>query len=282
MHDEETIEAVRWRGVTELRKARDAAEAAYSRARELHERAEKAIREENRRDVGEWARDVLEDEQGVILALGTTGLHDPVDIVEVVALSTAGETVFSERVRPAAYQDETITGYDDAGDPQIERREAGPVEVEDGAARMHGHTAETLAEAPTFEELYSRLREVLGDKRVVVYNEEYLKRVLSQTYSRYGLEPLPVNIECAMTAYSRVEGQWSVAEETYYSVKLPNGDGMPGGNARATLELLRSLAGEGGAVPGGSVEDHDMDEEDFDDIAFRAQFPYRVRYPLVF
>lgn len=282
MHDETTIQAIRWRGVTELRKAREAAEAAYSRARELHKRAEEAIREENRREVGEWARSLLEDPDVVVLALATTGLHDPVDVAEVVALSTADEEIFRERVRPAKFEAETITGYDEAGDPVIERRETGPVEVEEGAAGMHGHTAENLLEAPTFAELYPRLRKFFEGRRAVVYNEEYVQRVLSQTVTRYGLEPLPVKVECAMSAYSRIEGLWSVAEETYYSVKLPNGDGTPRGNARATLKLLRSLAGYSSGSGSCADNDYDIDAEDWDDIPFRVRFPAAVRYPLVF
>lgn len=278
MHDEATIEAVRWRGVTELRKAREAAKATYSRVRELHERAEEAIRLENHREVGEWARDVLKDPEAVILALATTGLHDPVDMVEVVLLGVDGETVLSERVRPGTYGTETITGYDESGDPEIEKRETDPVEIDEGAARMHGHTAESLADAPTFPELYPRLQEVLGKRRIIVYNEEYISRVISQTTARYGLEPLVVNIECAMSFYSRVEGTWSVADETYYHVPLPGRDGTPHGNARATLELLRSLAGYSSAS-GGRDE---MDELDFDDVPFHARFPDRVRYPLIF
>lgn len=279
MHEEQTVEAVRWRMVAELGKARDAAEDNAGRARELHERAEEAIREENRREVEGWAREALEDPDTVVLSVATTGLHDPVDVVEMVALGVDGETVISERVRPDTYEAEAVTGYDDAGDPKIERRETGPVEIEDGAARMHGHTAESLADAPTLAELHPRLRETLSGKRVVVYNGEYVSRALSQTLERYGLGPLEVNVECAMEAYSRLEGTWSVDRETYYSVKLPGGDGSPAGNARALLALLRELAG---VVSGGSSGSRDENDEDWEDIPFRARFPARVRHPLVF
>ena len=279
MHDETTIEAIRWRGVTELGKARDAAEAAYSRTREIHERAEEAIREENREEVAEWAGEVLKDPSTVVLSLATTGLHDPVDVVEVVALSTDGETVISERVRPARYEADTIVGRDELRNAEIEKREAGPVEVEEGAAGIHGHTSESLADAPTLAEIYPRLREALVEKRIIVYNEEYVSRVLEQTIARYGLESFPTKVECAMTAYARLEGQWSVDRESYYSVKLLGGDGTPLGNARATLELMRSLAGSSSGAS--SSRDDDIEEEDFEDILFRARFPYRVRYPLI-
>ena len=268
MHEEQTVEAVRWRMVAELGKARDAAEKNAGRARELHERAEETIREENRREVGEWARGVLEDPETLVLALATTGLHDPIDVVEVVALGVDGGKIVSERVRPDTYEAEAVTGYDDAGDPKIERCETGPVEIEEGASRMHGHTAASLADALTLAELYPRVQKALGGKRAVVYNGEYVSGVLSQTFGRYDLEPLPIEIECAMEFYCRLEGTWSVDRETYYSVKLPGGDGSPAGNARATLKLLRNLAGVIPPGSGGSSGSPDEDDEDWEDIPF--------------
>lgn len=136
---------------------------------------------------------------------------------------------------------------------------------------MHGHTAENLADAPTFSELYPRLTDVLGGKRAVIYNAAYAGRVLEQTFGRYGLEPVLALRACAMEQYARVEGEWSVESESYYPVKLPGGDGTPGGNARSLLKLLKDLAAvhepepTGGA---GSRGDADIDESDFESIPF--------------
>lgn len=257
MHDETTVEATRWRMVRELEKARDAAEETlryarwgHERAEELATRAEDAIRERNREEVAEWARGVLEDPETVITALGTTGLDDPVDVVEA-ALYQAGEEVFHERVRPT-------------------------VEIEEGAAAMHGHTAETLEDAPTFSEIYPRLREVLERKRMIAYNSEYVSRVLAQTFERYGLEPQEAGIECAMKQYARVAGEWSVEAETYRPVALPNADGTPEGNTRALHALLVELAGFVPVSPGSggrggrrrAVTDAEPQDDDFDSIPF--------------
>lgn len=295
MHDETTIEAVRWRGVRELEKARDAAEDTLRQARDSHERseylasrAEEAIRDRNREEVGEWARSVLEYPSNVILSLGTTGLDDPIDIVEVVALGADGEAVFEERVRPAGY---AVRESLDSVPVEVRRD---PVPVSPGASSMHGHTVASLADAPTFAEIHPRLLQALDGKRVVVYNSAYVLRALGQTVERYRLSPrmhllgVGVEIECAMERYARIEGTWSLEAETYGSVALPGRTGTPTGNARATLELLRELAGERAPVSSGSGgrgrrrgEDHDVNSEDFEDVPFRAVFPTAVRYPLV-
>lgn len=285
MHDETTIEAVRWRMVRELEKARDAAETNLDRATELHERAQQSIRETNRREVAHWARSVLDDPFAVLLALGTTGLEDPVDVVEVVVLGVgvAGEPIYSMRVRPAGYAaTDTLCGDD------VEVRR-GPVEVEEGAFRVHGHADPSLRDARTLEEIWPGLHPILALNRVVAYNAEYVSRVLSQSTARYGLEPLTdAAIECAMERYARVEGRWSVEDETYRPVALPGRDGSAGGNARALYHLLRTLAGRvpvpssSGGRGGRRREEVDVDEEDFEDVPFRALHPIRVRYPLIF
>ncbi len=278
------VEVQEWRTVRELQKAQEAAEAALHEAHRSHERieylaerAEKEVRERARREVGAWAARVKGgQEDAVVLTLATTGLDDPVDVVEVVVLGTDGEARLHERVRPV--------GHD--GDRE-------PVEIEDGATGMHGHTAESLADAPTFAEVYPRLAAALAGKRVVVYNAEYVLRVLEQTVERYGLEALDTaRIEDAMAAYARAEGEWSVESESYYPRKLPDRDGTPLGNARATLALIERLASEHGGDTSSGVsadgsgrrggEEVDVTDEDYEDIPFFAVFPRRVRYPLLF
>lgn len=284
------VEVTEWRMVRELQKAKHAARLAYEealashdRAEELVSRAEQAIRERNRAEVAEWARGILDDPDALFLALATTGLEDPIDVVEVVVLGTDGETLLSERVRPAAYVvEETLDG-----DAVEIRRD--PVEITPGAAGMHGRTAENLADAQTFARIYPRLAEALAGKRAVVYNAEYVGRVLEQTFRRYGLEAVWARRACAMESYSRVAGEWSVDSEEYYPVKLPGQDGTPEGNARALQALLKELADEanpepeassgGGGRRGGDV---DLNEEDFEDIPFRHSIPARVRYSLIF
>ena len=257
MHDETTIEGTRWRGVRELEKSRDAAyetlqqaQDSYDRAEELAARAEKAIREKNREEVGEWAASIFEDERAVILSLATTGLEDPIDIVEVEVLDVAGETVFSERVRPATFEG------------------GGPIPIDPGATDMHGYIAEDLEDAPTLAEVWPQFREALEDRRVVIYNAEYAGRVLAQTLDRYGLKPPEEGVVgCAMQAYARIAGHWSLEDEVYRPVALPGQDGTPEGNARALHALLRDIAGLV-PVPVSSGGNDEITEEDFDSIPF--------------
>lgn len=276
------VEVAEWRTVRELQKAQEAAASALKEAQGSHdrieylaERAETEIRERARREVSEWAAGVKADPDAVVLTLATTGLEDPVDVVEMVLMGMDGETLLHEPVRPAGYGE----------------KEA--VEIEEGATGMHGHTAASLADASTFAEVYPNLAASLEGKRTVVYNAEYVLRVLSQTIERYGLEPLDLTrVEDAMAAYAREGGEWSVDRQDYYPRKLPDQDGTPIGNARATLALVDRLASEhsGSETTAGASGDGsgrrgaevDINIEDFEDIAFRAVIPSRVRYPLVF
>lgn len=253
------VEAQGWRTVRELQKAQEAAASVLREAQDslerieyLRERAEKEVREQARREVGAWAAGVKSDTNAVVLTIATTGLEDPVDVVEAVVLGMDGGVRFHERVRPV--------GHDGGA----------PVEIEAGATGMHGHTADSLSDAPTFEEVYERLRGALGDGRVIVYNDEYVLRVLTQTVKRYWLEPLVTSkIEDAMVAYVRADGEYSVESESYYPKKLPDANGTPLGNARATLALVEKLAAEhGGNGSGGKGQPLDIDESDWEDIPF--------------
>lgn len=239
--------AAEWRSVHELKKC---AHDANRRA----ERLEREIRDRARQEVWEWSRDLLEDEATVALSIATTGLADPVDVVEAVVLGRDGETLLHERIKPG-------------------------VRVEGGASEIHGHTAESLDDAPELADVWPRLRETLEGRRVIGYNAEWLADVLADAAERRALEPLDLGAECAMEAYTRVAGAWYVSHEDYASLPLPGRGGSPDHNARAVLDLIGSLARrEDPRNPpsprgsGGSGHD-DREEEAFDNIPFMAVFP---------
>lgn len=264
----EQVEIAEWRMVREIQKAQEAAaktlsqaKTSHERARDLADRAEESIRERSREEVRGWARALLDDPLTRIIALGTTGLDDPVDVVEVVVLDTAGEALLSERVRPESH---VVEEQLDGRETITVRRD--PTQISTGAAELHRHTAASLADAQTFAQISPRLREVLAGKRAVVYNAQFVFRVLKQTFARYDLEPVWALRECAMEQYARLKGDWSVEGETYYPVKLPGQDGTPIGNARALLALLREMADT--PEPANIERNSEVTEEDFEDLPF--------------
>lgn len=252
-----------WLAVRELEKSARDMRGTLEYVEYRAERAERGIRDRARWEARQWAESVLDDPASVVVSIATTGLSEPIDPVEAVVLSAAGETLLHERIRPE-------------------------VEIEPEAQEIHGHTAETLADAPAFADVWPRLRKVLDGKRVVAYNAPWLRDVLAGAAERYGLEPPEARWECAMEAYTRTGGTWYVSREEYAPLALPGRGDTPTENASAALEVVRRLAREedpGQPPPpresSGGVPRREA-EEDFDDIPFRAVFPARVRYPLIF
>ncbi len=222
-----SLEAMDWSIVRDLKKAAAVMGASSEILKTLAYRLEINIGKRAVRESIDWAAGVRADRTAVVLAIATTGFDDPIDVVEVAVLSMEGKTLLYDRVRPATH---------DGGDP---------IEIEDGASALHGHTAASLASAPTFADVYPRLLEVLRDedtpkgRRVVVYNAPYVLGVLSQTAARYGLEGIEAaRVEDAMTFYSREAGKWLEDREDYYPKTLPGWVGTALGDARATLKLL--------------------------------------------
>src|ERR671910_760573 len=100
----------------------------------------------------EWARDLLTSGDFVVFDSETTGLSSPVDFVEVAVVDPAGETLFDSLLKPSC-------------------------RIEPRARAVHGHSAESLSDAPHFLEVYPELLEVLYERRVVVFNASYDRRV---------------------------------------------------------------------------------------------------------
>ena len=158
--------------VGELGRLQDYADALY---KIISDREEDEVRAEARA----WAREVLADPDTVILDSETTGLPPAeVDFLEVAVINTRGEALFARRVRPAPA-------------PKLDGKQAypnDPIEISEGAFAVHGISAEDLEGEPTFAEVYPELRDMLKDRRVIVYNSGYDLGVLRGVVKRYGLE----------------------------------------------------------------------------------------------
>lgn len=134
-----------------------------------------------------WARDLLESGGFCVLDSETTGLTPPVQFVEVAIVDPGAKTLFVGTLRPDC-------------------------RIEPGAARIHGHTARSLAGSPPFWEVYPNLLEALWGRRVVVYNASYDRRVWDVAVRSLGARggslagELPP-WECAMRRYAAYVGE---------------------------------------------------------------------------
>lgn len=175
-------------------------------------------------EAAEWAKQVL-NEGCVILDMETTGLYDA-EPVEIAVIDHTGAVLFNSRVKPL--RPERLSERGDSGV---------------AATDIHGITAEDLANAPTFGEIYPALYHALHGKHVVVYNKDFDLPILRATRKEwycpsFGFE----KSSCAMKMYAQFCGDWSDYRGSYRWQPLPGGDHSALGDARATLEVLREMA----------------------------------------
>jgi DNA polymerase III subunit epsilon len=174
----------------------------------------------SREDAIRWARSLLSGGEFVVLDSETTGLGNPIDFVEVGVLSSRGEPLFDSLIKPSCH-------------------------IDPRAARVHGHTVESLAGERRFFEVYPDLLDVLWAKRVVVYNASYDRRVWDAAVGRLGARAALAGElapwECAMRAFAAYMGERS-KRGGYKSQKLPGADHTAIGDAQATLRLIERMA----------------------------------------
>jgi DNA polymerase-3 subunit epsilon len=168
-----------------------------------------------------WARDLMVSREFVIFDSETTGLSSPVDFVEVAVVGSTGKTLFSSLLKPSC-------------------------RIEAAARAVHGHSTKTLSSAPHFSEVYPDLLEVLYERRVIVFNASYDRRVWDTAVRHLGARgalagELP-RWECAMRQYARFVGEPSKRGGSYRPQKLPGGDHTALGDALATLHLIEGMA----------------------------------------
>ena len=172
----------------------------------------------------EWARELLARKDFVIFDSETTGLSSPVDFVGIAVVSPRGETLFDSLLKPSC-------------------------RIEPAARAIHGHSAKSLSGAPRFFEVYADLLEVLYQRRVIVFNASYDRRVWDEAVRHLGARGALAGVlprwECAMRQYAMYVGERSKRVGGYRPQKLPGGDHTALGDALATLRLIEGMAQEG-------------------------------------
>jgi len=168
----------------------------------------------------QWARSLLEREDWIILDTETTGLSQIDEIIQIAIIAPDGSMLLDTLVRPKQ-----------------------PISAE--ATAVHGLTNATLEEAPSFREIYDQFKAVISGKTMVIYNAPFDLRLIKQTIKTHHLSPIeidPEQIECAMLKYSAWKGEiWT--HGNYKWQKLPGGDHTALGDCKATLDLIKKMAG---------------------------------------
>lgn len=164
----------------------------------------------------EWAREVLADENAVILDTETTDLCG--EAIEIAVIDMQGNTLLNQRIKPRK-----------------------PVSA--GALAIHGITNEMLRDQPTFEQVYAEIVRVTHGKRVLIYNYSFDRNILDDQCVMHNLEYFQwaKNSACVMKKFAQWYGDWSNYHESYKWQKLDGGDHTALGDCRATLDTLKSM-----------------------------------------
>lgn len=162
-----------------------------------------------RKEMHDWAAEVLADPTTAVLDTETTGLHGYICELSIYEASGA---LLDTLINPQA-------------------------PVEPGAERIHGLTAEKLASARTFGDIWPQLESILAGRRIIVWNADFDRAVLRRELARLGAQMPAATWECAMRAYS--DWYWDAPDSRF--MKL-NGGHRAGEDCRAVFTRLREMA----------------------------------------
>lgn len=182
-----------------------------------------------------WARDLIDadPDSWCIFDSETTGLHDA-EILQIGLLRPDGTTLMDTLVRPCYVRLEKVTGK---------------TAIPAAATAIHGITDAMVELAPPLGFLLAAMAELMHGKKVVVYNVAYdfevLLFCLAHRWDRARADEWmgKPRWECAMHPYSQFVGDWNSYYGNYKWQRLPGGDHSAIGDARATLAIIREMAG---------------------------------------
>lgn len=167
-----------------------------------------------------WAGAVLTHPTAIILDTETTGLDNDAQIVEISVIRVSGEVLLNTLVKPTC-----------------------PIPPE--ASRIHGITAEIVADAPTWREVWPGVSWLIKQAgQVIIWNVEFDRRLMEQSCQAHRLKLPPwwagVPFACAMRAYARWYGQWSQKYRSWRFQALGGGHRALG-DCRAVVERLEEM-----------------------------------------
>jgi DNA polymerase-3 subunit epsilon len=168
-----------------------------------------------------WAREVVRDPGTVFLDTETTGLDGRAEIIDIAIVDLAGLTLLDTLVRPQA-------------------------RIPAEASAIHGILDHHVAGAPRWRDVYGEMLSLLTDRRVVVYNASYDRRMVHQCCDAHSLLPPECIWECAMQRYAEYVGERSQRGRGCRRHKLEVAAGAfglaPGGHrARADADVCRQV-----------------------------------------
>ncbi|GCE30576.1 hypothetical protein KDA_60600 [Dictyobacter alpinus] len=171
-----------------------------------------------------WAQQIVR-RQPLILDIETTNIATVDEIIELAIINLAGQVIFSSPVKPGQPIGATI------GD-------------------IHGIATNTLAQAPTFTDIWQQIYPLLIQNELIIYHAAFYLRVLRQTATRYQLALPAIVSHCMMGKYALYAGvkasereyKMHSLEEACSEFGISTGTQRASDNAEAIRQLLLVLA----------------------------------------
>jgi DNA polymerase III subunit epsilon len=186
----------------------------------------------------EWAQSILEKDNWCILDTETTGLGGSAQIVQIGVITSSNLEGWQVYVKPT-------------------------IPISEAASQIHGITDEDVKDALPFEVVFLDLWKLTKNGDLIIYNADFDTALIRQSLRARGYQiAFPTSdrrgcriftnggsIYCAMEYYAQWVGEWSDYHGNYKWQKLPGGDHSALGDCRATLEVIKQMAGDDYALP---------------------------------
>jgi DNA polymerase III subunit epsilon len=143
-----------------------------------------------------WAKDILSRPKVLVLDTETTGFDENAEVIDIAVIDGSGRVRMNTLIQ---CQTTTIP-------PQ--------------AKAVHHINELMLRNAPTFPQVWEKLKNAFPSYEIVIYNADYDVRILKQTAKRYGIELPEMNAHCLMKQYSSYVNRSSSHSEGYSYLKL--------------------------------------------------------------
>jgi DNA polymerase-3 subunit epsilon len=118
----------------------------------------------------------------LILDTETTGLNNGSEIIELAIIDKKGNVLFDSLFKPKNT-------------------------IPDEVTKIHGITNNMVADAPTWQENWNEIMNVIGNKRVLIYNAEFDTRMILSTNAVWGIkDSFEIKASCVMKAFSSYVG----------------------------------------------------------------------------
>ncbi len=152
-----------------------------------------------RREAIERAQEFL-TRKPIYLDTETTGTGPNDNILEIAIINHDGTVLIDTLVKPVG-------------------------KIDPGAQRVHGISAEMVAAAPRWGEVWDEIEAVLEGRLLGIYNADFDLRLIQQSHARNWLQwrqPEGLEIFCIMKLYAQFYGQWNSRRGNYRWQSLDN------------------------------------------------------------